>query len=190
MRSMVEGVRDTRCDGGGDGIGITQDIGRGDADDGQTIGRHESIARGIVPRFVAHVVRDAIDLDDQPARATEEVDHIRADRMLPAELYACLSAPQAGPEQNLRQRHRAPQSPRHRDFGPTELPGTPSTSLRLVPLPVSGRIRGSHRRHIRNTPNCARSGIGAFSVAAKARPSTSLVCAGSMMPSSHRRAVA
>ncbi len=48
-----------------------------------------------------------------------------------------------------------------------------------------------HRHpHILNTPNCGRSGIGAFSVAAKARPSTSRVCAGSMMPSSHSRAVA
>jgi len=44
--------------------------------------------------------------------------------------------------------------------------------------------------HILNTPNVARSGIGAFSVAEKARPSTSRVWAGSMMPSSHSRAVA
>ena len=55
--------------------------------------------------------------------------------------------------------------------------------------------RATHRdaapcHHILNTPNCGRSGIGAFSDAAKARPSTSRVCAGSMMPSSHSRAVA
>jgi len=67
----------------------------------------------------------------------------------------------------------------------------PSTSLRLVPLPVPGRIYAPEpHRHIRNTPNFARSGIGAFKVAAKARPSTSRVCAGSIIPSSHSRAVA
>ena len=82
-----------------------------------------------------------------------------------------------------------------------------STSRRAVPalqLTVAERIdtggsaprlrrprqRASQHRHILNTPNCGRSGIGAFSVAAKASPSTSRVCAGSMMPSSHSRAVA
>ena len=44
--------------------------------------------------------------------------------------------------------------------------------------------------HILNSPNWARSGIGALSAAAKAKPSTSRVWTGSMMPSSHRRAVA
>ena len=44
--------------------------------------------------------------------------------------------------------------------------------------------------HILNTPNGGRSGIGALRQAAKARPSTSRVWAGSMMPSSHSRAVA
>ncbi len=43
--------------------------------------------------------------------------------------------------------------------------------------------------YIRNTPNVV-SGIGAFRLAEIARPSTSRVWAGSMMPSSHRRAVA
>lgn len=47
-----------------------------------------------------------------------------------------------------------------------------------------------HLHYILNTPNCARCSIGAFSVAAKASPSTSRVCTGSMTPSSHRRAVA
>jgi hypothetical protein len=44
--------------------------------------------------------------------------------------------------------------------------------------------------YIRNTPKRARSGIGAFSAAEKARPNTSRVWAGSMMPSSHSLAVA
>ena len=67
----------------------------------------------------------------------------------------------------------------------------PSTSLRLVPLPVPGRNdRSIPHHHILKSPNRARSGIGAFRQAAKARPSTSLVCTGSMIPSSHSRAVA
>ncbi len=45
------------------------------------------------------------------------------------------------------------------------------------------------RHHILNTPNCV-SGIGAFRLAEIARPSTSRVWTGSMMPSSHSRAVA
>ena len=44
--------------------------------------------------------------------------------------------------------------------------------------------------HIRNTPKRGASSTGAFNAAANANPSTSLVCAGSMMPSSHSRAVA
>ncbi len=66
----------------------------------------------------------------------------------------------------------------------------PSTTLRVVPLPGPGRFSVSAPHHIRNTPNWGRSGIGALRQAAKARPSTSRVCAGSMMPSSHSRAVA
>lgn len=43
--------------------------------------------------------------------------------------------------------------------------------------------------HILNTPNVV-GGIGAFNDAEIASPSTSRVCTGSMMPSSHSRAVA
>ena len=44
--------------------------------------------------------------------------------------------------------------------------------------------------HIRNTPNRGASSTGAFSAAANASPNTSRVCAGSIIPSSHSRAVA
>ncbi|MNE50825.1 hypothetical protein D3C80_1454200 [compost metagenome] len=47
-----------------------------------------------------------------------------------------------------------------------------------------------HPPHILNRPNCARSGIGAFSTAEKASPSTSRVWAGSITPSSQSLAVA
>ena len=44
--------------------------------------------------------------------------------------------------------------------------------------------------HMRNTPKRGASSTGALSVAARARPSTSRVWAGSITPSSHSRAVA
>ncbi len=76
----------------------------------------------------------------------------------------------------------------------TAIVRTPSRcAVRMIRRAISPRLamrREWIMRHIRNTPNCARSGIGAFSVADSARPSTSRVWAGSMMPSSHSRAVA
>ncbi len=53
--------------------------------------------------------------------------------------------------------------------------------------PRGGCLR--HHHHIRNTPNFVGS-IGAFSAAERERPSTRRVSAGSMIPSSHSRAVA
>src|SRR5690606_4384728 len=55
---------------------------------------------------------------------------------------------------------------------------------------IGDQQRFDHGAHIRNTPKRACLGKGAFSVAAKASPSTSRVCAGSITPSSHSRAVA
>jgi len=103
------------------------------------------------------------------------------------------SLAQSLPQKHLGQRHRLAQMASANDslHRPGERPTSPSTMLRMVPLPVPGRIwvfRSGH--HIRNTPNAGRSGIGALSVAAKASPRTSRVWAGSMMPSSHSRAVA
>ena len=57
-------------------------------------------------------------------------------------------------------------------------------------LATIGDEQAVDHRYIRNTPKRGRSGIGAFSVAEKARPNTSRVWTGSMMPSSHNLAVA
>ena len=71
-----------------------------------------------------------------------------------------------------------------------------SSSRFLVRRPRERRRRqkdqkyGQEPPHIRNTPNAGRSGIGASKLTAKANPSTSRVCAGSITPSSHSRAVA
>ncbi len=95
-------------------------------------------------------------------------------------------------------------------FGSAESPGSYTLSYAPVAEPESwalmiagfgvvgaamrgARLRRSsmeHPDHIRNTPNCGRSGIGASNVAASASPRTSRVCAGSITPSSHIRAVA
>ena len=52
-----------------------------------------------------------------------------------------------------------------------------------------GEAGAPHLHHIRNTPKRVAS-IGAFKAADNPRPSTRRVSAGSMMPSSHRRALA
>ena len=59
----------------------------------------------------------------------------------------------------------------------------------MAALSAAGWWRGSSIGYIRNTPKRGPSGTGALRQAAKARPSTSRVWAGSMMPSSHSRAV-
>jgi hypothetical protein len=51
-------------------------------------------------------------------------------------------------------------------------------------------VDAAHRAHIRKMPKRVGSGGGAFVPAASASPSTVRVSAGSMMPSSQRRAVA
>ena len=55
---------------------------------------------------------------------------------------------------------------------------------------IGNEKRLDHLGHIRNTPKRGASSTGAFSAAANANPSTSLVCAGSMIPSSQSREVA
>ena len=62
-----------------------------------------------------------------------------------------------------------------------------NTIARRVAIDVYRR-ESRRAAHIRNTPNFI-SGTGALSAAASARASTLRVSAGSMMPSSHSRAV-
>ena len=59
----------------------------------------------------------------------------------------------------------------------------------LATIGDQDRFEHGFRPHIRKTPKRV-SGIGAFSEAEMDRPRTSRVWAGSMTPSSHRRAVA
>jgi len=80
----------------------------------------------------------------------------------------------------------------HRRLSPPQPHATPPVPL---PHPSDGPPPRAGEdllqiTHIRNTPKRAPFSTGAFSAAANASPSTSLVCAGSMMPSSHKREVA
>jgi hypothetical protein len=70
-----------------------------------------------------------------------------------------------------------------------EAPLAAERGIGIVGVEYEESILG-HRHHILNTPNCGFSGIGASRQAASASPSTSRVCAGSITPSSQRRAVA
>ena len=97
---------------------------------------------------------------------------------------------------------RAPSTTPLRAAVPLPVPGRNITAGPLKLLPGTGRgnsrslVEGAHARrrvrppHILNNPNCACSGMGALRQALNARPSTSRVWAGSIIPSSHSRAVA
>ena len=186
---MVEGSpRPTRCnDHLDDAFDIAQYVAGRNADRAKAESRDAAIASCVTPDFVR--VNFAIDLDSEADLETGKIKPVAIQWMLAPELEA------AGPG--------AQHAPKN-DFGKVTAAAflastfdrfrrgaeNPSTTLRVVPLPVPGRYRRLVLHHIRNTPNCARSGVGASRVTASARPSTSRVWAGSITPSSHRRAVA
>ena len=195
MRSMVEGLvgRHLCHDVRDGGCHVFEDELRRKAKYADILAGQPPISNLIARRTVAAIMRFAIDLDRVALARTVVVEDVGTSRMLWSELQARRSLPQRLPQQHLRQRHFLPQVASAGDglHRPGQPATSPSTSLRLVPLPVPGRNCGPRPgHHIRNTPNAGRSGIGALRVAAKARPRTSRVCAGSMMPSSHSRAVA
>ncbi len=133
-----------------------------------------------------------VDLDRQSCRQTGEIEAVCVDRMLAAKFKSAGPCTQNAPQNHFGQIATATLAAGHIDDG--ALRGEDPSTIRLrrtVPLPVPGRYwRHTLPPHIRNTPKRAPSAIGAFSDAASARPSTSRVCGGSMMPSSHNRAVA
>ncbi len=192
MQSMVEGLA---CltggnDGADDRIQIGQNVASRNPERPEAEGRQLVVAAFIASRLIAAVMDLTIDFDRQPCRETSKVETIDADRVLAAKLESTGSRAKYAPECDLGQVAATALSSRHLDRSTCGGENPSTTRLcRAVPLPVPGRyVPISH--HIRNTPNVARSGTGALRQAASARPSTSRVCAGSMMPSSHRCAVA
>ena len=148
------------------------------------------ISAGIMVGLLPRSVDRAIDLDCQPRSEAGKIETVCSDRMLASEFVAAGAQSQCAPQADLGGISR----PAVETCGFDDLATgveDPSTMFHMVPLPVPGRFWIlDHRGYILNTPNDGRSGIGALRQAARARPSTSRVWAGSMMPSSHSRAVA
>ena len=191
----MEGLAGTACgdDAGDDAIAIGQDVARGNTQRRKTEAIDNCVATAVAIRPIAAPMYLAIDFNREAGFEAGKVERKFAERMLAAEAEAAGVCSKRAPEDDFGQIAAAPFAAGKLDCPPrcAERRAThPSTSLRLVPLPVPGRYSRIAPHHIRNTPKLWRSGIGALSVAASARPSTSRVCAGSMMPSSHSRAVA
>jgi hypothetical protein len=103
--------------------------------------RKPRIANLILGRLVAAPMRFAIHLDRQLRARAEEIQHIAPRRMLMTKLETRRSRPQGGPEQNLGQGHLLVQASCIADnlSRPGQHFASPSTMLRMVPLPVPGR---------------------------------------------------
>ena len=172
-----------------DCLNVAQHFGRRHAQGSEAEPAYDCIPLLIPRRPVTPRMRLAIDLDRQARLQAREVETVRPKRMLSPELVPPRTLAESAPEQHLRQVAGAAFAAGAQDGG-AGCREDPSTMLRMVPLPVPGRYE-RHAHHIRNTPKRAPSGAtGAFSVTRSTRPSTSRVWAGSMMPSSHSRAVA
>jgi len=180
-----------RNDGADDGVGIAEDVAGRNAESAESEFGETRIAGLIAGRPIPPIMRFPVDLDREPRLQACEIEDISIDRMLAAKFETTRPRAQNAPQQHLR-KIAAATFPARANDGLARGVEHPSTTRlrRAVPLPVPGRYQGIARHHIRNTPKRAASGTGAFSVAAKAKPSTSRVWAGSTMPSSHNRAVA
>jgi hypothetical protein len=110
------------------------------------------IAAEVTRRTIPHRMRLSIDLDHQPPPKTGEVGYIASARKLTSEAQALGSFSQMLPQYEFWQRQPAAELARAIDAfvrcadGPVpDTPPGPSTMLRMVPLPVPGRI--CSRRH-------------------------------------------
>jgi hypothetical protein len=123
-------------------VHVLENVTRRDAKDTKAVTPKQRVASGVAPRLVAEAVPLSVDLDDKPVLETGEVDGDRSDRKLPSELQTAGTLSKLLPQQNLRQAHLAPQPACAlylldrclKDAWAT------STMLRMVPLPVPGRI--------------------------------------------------
>jgi len=95
------------------------------------------IALGVSGRPTATIMRFTVNLDDQLGFGTIKVGDVASNGVLAAELRAARATTQPLPQQHFRQTHCLAQAP-----GRANRILCPSTSLRLVPLPMlrMGRI--------------------------------------------------
>ena len=143
MRSMVEGLV---------GRNRTQNVlhyrrhivehrSSRDPKNAQSLTSKPSIASEIPLRSFAAPMHFAINFDNEPMIGAEEVEHIAPRRMLTTELQPAGPLAEFGPEDHLRQRQLAAQAACSADgaAGPGQHFASPSTMLRMVPLPLRGR---------------------------------------------------
>ena len=187
---MVEGFFRASSDNRDhDPFQIAKDIACGDSKRSEAAIAQIFISNSIMRHLIGGVVDRAVDFDRQTLRQAGKIKTIGSNRVLAPEFLPARPRLERVPQANLGRIARTTILARGFDDGSCRVED-PSTRFHLVPLPVPGRFFVAVLPHILNTPKLARSGIGAFKHAANARPSTSRVCAGSMMPSSHSRAVA
>jgi hypothetical protein len=122
-------------------IRVLEYVGGGDAEHRIALLLKSLRALLVTFRAVAHVVRDAIDFDHELGGGIVEVGAVCPDRVLLAERDALRAAFEALPEKYFREAHLAPGAASFVHLRAAErrrMP--PSTMLRMVPLPVPGRI--------------------------------------------------
>jgi hypothetical protein len=102
----------------------------------------KSVAQLIALRPITPRMRLAIDLNNQRSFAAVEIDNVRTNRVLAAKLQPRLSAAKLLPQHHFWEAHILAELACDIDFGPKHVPHSPSTTLRVVPLPVPGRIKG------------------------------------------------
>ena len=102
------------------------------------------VARNVPLRARTAIMRLAVNLDRKARFSAEEVENVKAQRVLATELQAARPGPQHAPQQHFGQAHRAAKFARFRDRVGSSFQDCPSTTLRMVPLPakMAGRICG------------------------------------------------
>ena len=169
---------------------VGQDVAGRHSENAKAERSERQVTRGVSRRLVAARVMLAIDFDAQACGQACEIETVVAEWMLAPELEPARTSPQRAPEQYFGEVPTTALAARQRPSGGGGVEHPSTTRLRrAVPLPVPGRYL-STLGHIRNTPKRGACSTGALRQAVSARPSTSRVCAGSITPSSQRRAVA
>jgi hypothetical protein len=140
---MVEGYSSARLrqNETDNGIKITKHIAGRDPKRPDARPTQGIVAGEIALGPIGPIVRLAVDLDRQRSLSTEEVDHERAKRMLPAKLQSIWTLAKNAPQQNFWQAHLTPKFARSidRTGRPLRHRSSPSTMLFMVPLPEQTR---------------------------------------------------
>jgi len=124
------------------GVHVAKNIARCNADDSEALTSEDRIASGVSLRSVTERMALAIDFNEEAGFQAREIHCHLADGKLAAELQPCGSLAEHLPQQHFRQAHLTPQltCALYLLDRCLEVAWAPSTMLRMVPLPVPGRI--------------------------------------------------